>query len=56
MLRHALKLTAPFFAAYWLVGLGVSLLALFACGTESFMLPAMGDILFALTLLKEKLA
>lgn len=27
MLRHALKLTAPLFAAYWLVGLGYGLFA-----------------------------
>lgn len=39
-----------------LVGLVVSLLALFACGAESFMLPAMGGILLALTFLRRKLA
>lgn len=39
-----------------LIGLVVSLLALFACGAESFMLPAMGGILLALTFLRRKLA
>ena len=39
-----------------LIGLGVSLLALVACGAENFMLPAMGGILISLGALRRKLA
>lgn len=39
-----------------LIGLGVSLLALVACGAENFMLPAMGGILISLVALRRKLA
>ena len=49
----------PPFVAYlgkWLGPAVFGLLALFACGAESFMLPAMGGILLALTFLRRKLA
>ena len=42
-------------AGSW-IGLGVSLLALAACGAENFMLPAMGGILLVLVALRRKLS